>query len=227
MMGKWYPIYKSKDKFDKLDLKRCPIAEIQDWDLEKTKKKITMKPFKDIVEDYSGFKVTLAFWPKHFSWFPIKYKFKGWWLDDKDSIEGSMWSGFLPVPMSTKDFNNMQVVATDYDNYAIIYFCNESNKGTSMAAKKGETIWVLGKQPGGDPTTMPKDAQEKLTSDFNNLFGSTEDQPEGLREYKWGSTKEKDDLKEHFVRMNHKECVEKGYPTPVKGLEPKQVKGKK
>ena len=87
MLGKWYPIYKSKDKFDKIDLKRCPITEVSEWDLENQKKSIFMKPFD--LTNYDGFKVKLAFWPKHHKWFPIKYKFKGWM--EKDSEEGSMW----------------------------------------------------------------------------------------------------------------------------------------
>lgn len=55
MLGTWYPLYNSKFERFNLDLKRCQIAEIQAWNLEKEKGKILTKPYD--LDKYNGFKV--------------------------------------------------------------------------------------------------------------------------------------------------------------------------
>ena len=83
--------------------KRCPIAEITAWDLTKESKNILMKDYD--LESYNGFKVKTAFYPFKVDAFAMKNWFKGWW--HKDSIEGGIWSGLLPVPLKKEDFENI------------------------------------------------------------------------------------------------------------------------
>ena len=62
---------------------------------------------------YNGFKAKVGYFPyKKHDILPMKYWFKGWM--DKESNQGGIWSGILPVPLKSDDFQNLSVLATDY-----------------------------------------------------------------------------------------------------------------
>ena len=193
LLGTWYPLFNSNhDKFGLNKPKRCPISLIEGWDLSKHEKNPLMKSWD--LSQFNGFKLkTASFFPKVN--FPSKMWFKGWMSKDKP-YQGGLWAGILPIPLKKDDFDNLQVVATDYDNFAIFYLC--SRHLSDRLVVDGDRVFVWSRFPSVEE--MSAEGQSKLEEAFNSLFG----QQEGFESYSWG------EIESTFVVHDHSDCAK--YP---------------
>lgn len=95
-------------------------------------------------------------------------KYKGYF--DKGTSNGSLWIGASLKPLK-KFEDNFQVVATDYDQYAIIYTC------THMTAMYNQDyISILTRQQPG-VEEVSEELMSTIQCQFNRIFGDGEECP--------------------------------------------------
>ena len=91
---------------------------------------------------YEGLRMTAAFRGRFLN-MPFKEGFKGMLKKNTNSV--TMWSSVLPAPMKHQ-MDNMKVLATDYKNWSIYYWC-EDNKVIGKVSNTIDRIHILGRTP--------------------------------------------------------------------------------
>lgn len=131
-MGLWHTqFYLKSAKFKE---GTCPTLNFMEIPAQDYKQKIMLKKFDDF-EDYKTFIVrSVSKGASANSYRDVIYK--GWKTPEKDS-KLTIFSG-LAIRPSRKLLDNFEVLATDYNDYAILYNCLPNLK-----MKKRENVLVL------------------------------------------------------------------------------------
>lgn len=161
--GEWFPLFMSRDS--RILLERCPVMYFERRQAKHSTQAKRLQKYSETMDPF----VMRTSYKGMAGIVDNLRKYKGYF--DKGSSNGSLWVGATLRPLR-KFQNNFQVVSTDYDSYAILYYCTYE---TAMYNK--DLIIVLTRQ---SPAFEHLDPEliTKIRSEFERIFGEEEESEE-------------------------------------------------